>query len=93
MAFEIDTSDIDMLSDIFRRRSMWLVPGAMIAGQRRAERHVRRRKKRIQGHRRYKRHRIPVATANLVAHYVIHSMYYRLAWFWAKGVGKVPKVR
>jgi hypothetical protein len=85
MAIEIDTSDIDMLADMFRRRALYLVPSAMIAGQKRAERHARRRRKRVEGGRRYKvRRRIRYASGNLIAHYVNHLLYLKFKAFFTR---------
>jgi hypothetical protein len=89
MALDIDTHDIDMLADIFRRRSLYLFPGAVLKGQKRAERHARRRRKRVKGQRRYKVYRIRYPTPNLIAHYINHFLYLRLIVFFNRSAGRM----
>jgi hypothetical protein len=75
---------------MFRKRSLYLVPSAVIAGQKRAERHARRRRKRIEGHRRYNmRRRIRYASGNLIAQRGV----FRGSTPWAGEASKSLKLR
>jgi hypothetical protein len=83
---DIDTHDIDILSTIFYRRSVWMVPMAVMNGRKRAEKHARRRRRSMATQRRpYARRRIRYATGNLIAHYINHLLFLRLRRFWGKG--------
>lgn len=67
-----------------------MVPTAVVAGRKRAERHVRRRERR--GRLEWKdrkgrprRRRIRFATGNLIAHQIAFLLFLRLRRFWGKG--------
>lgn len=88
MQIEIDTSDIDMMADIFQHRATWLVPSAMIRGQQRAWAHVRKARKRTAGERHYHIRRFRPPTPALIAHYVNHLLYLKFKFFWFKRSGR-----